>query len=84
LFLFLGNDHHEPDEQADQLSAFLAHCAHLNIVVRPLSTGRSINVTGNLNFMWTSNLSQEKNQYQFRVEEKDVKVFAAGTSTAVL
>lgn len=68
--------------ESDHLSAFLAHSANLNIVARPLPSGKSLNVTGNLTFMWAN--ADVIHQMQFRVEEKDVRVFAKGTSNAVL
>lgn len=71
------------DAAATQLAAYLAHTSHLNVVVRPLKTGRSFSVSGNIAFTWTTN-HKETGQYQYRVEEKDVRVFAAGTSSAVL
>ena len=73
---------HEDDEA---FLSYLSHGATLNIVVRPLSTGKSMNVTGNMIFLWNlPNQNGLPKYYQFRLEEKDVKVFSAGTSNAVL
>ena len=70
------------EESTDLPSNMLSHSASLNIVVRPLSTGKSTNVTGNICFLWTNEKSVSR--YQFRVDEKDVQIFAKGTSNAVL
>ena len=70
----------------DGFLSYLSPCATLNIVVRPLSSGKSMNVTGNMIFLWNlpTNPNLMPKYYQFRLEEKDVKVFSAGTSNAVL
>ena len=68
----------------DAFLSYLSHCATLNIVVRPLSSGKSMNVTGNMIFLWNLPNHNLPKYYQFRLEEKDVKVFSAGTSNAVL
>jgi len=70
------------EDPTDISSNILSHSASLNIIVRPLPTGKSTNVSGNLSFLWAT----EKNwsRYQFRIEEKDVRIFAKGTSSAVL
>ena len=75
-----GTDYCE--DPTDISSNILSHSASLNIIVRPLPTGKSTNVSGNLTFLWAT----EKNwsRYQFRIEEKDVRIFAKGTSSAVL
>ena len=70
------------EDSGDLFSNLLSHSASLNIVVRPLSTGKSASVTGNICFLWTN--KKNVNKYQFRVEEKDVRIFAKGTSNAVL
>ena len=72
------------DEGSDRISAFLSHTANLTIAVRPLASGRSSTVTGNLCFLWNLPEESQIQLFQFRVEEKDVKVFAFGTSGAVL
>ena len=80
-----SEDYLSQNEQNEVISAFLSHSATLNIVVRPLKSGKSRNVTGNLTFLWTlPNQGNKPQEYQFRVEEKDVKIFSAGTSNAVL
>ena len=68
----------------DPFSSFLSHNAILNIAVRPLTSGRSINVSGNITYLWNMLNQDAPLEYQFRVEEKDVKVFSLGTSSAVL
>lgn len=74
----------ESHEDVDRFSAFLSHNSDLTIVVRPLLSGRSANVTGNLCYLWNDPEEKQIQRFQFRVEEKDVKVFARGTSNAVL
>ena len=70
------------DDPSDQISSFLAQSAFLNIVVRPLPTGKSLSVTGNLHFK--SRAETAIHRFQYLLEEKDVKIFAKGTSNAVL
>lgn len=70
------------DPEADQLSSIIGHCSHLNIVVWPLPTGKSSSVSGNITFSWMT--SKCFGDYQFRIEDKDVKIFAPGTSKGVL
>jgi len=78
----LGED--DSHDEGDHISAFLSHTANLTIAVRPLASGRSSTVTGNLCFLWNIPEEGQIQHFQFRVEEKDVKVFAIGTSGAVL
>ncbi len=78
----LDNDEDDLEEPADHLCAFLTQVAALNIQLRPLMTGKSATVTGNISFLWTSD--SQLCRYQYRLEEKDVKVFAKGTSAGVL
>ena len=49
----------------DHISAFLSHTANLTIAARPLASGRSSTVTGNLCFLW--NIPEEG---QIRLSEK--------------
>lgn len=70
------------EDIVDTLTSWISHQASLNLVVKPLSTGKSINVTGNISSHWTN--ENDILHSQFRVEEKDVKLFAKGTSSAVL
>ena len=70
------------EDPTDISSNILSHPASLNIIVRPLPTGKSTNVSGNLSFLWATEKSWSR--YQFRIEEKDVRIFAKGTSSAVL
>ena len=72
------------EEGNDRISAFMSHTSNLSIAVRPLSSGRSSTVTGNICFLWNDPEDGQIQHFQFRVEEKDVKVFAIGTSGAVL
>ena len=72
------------DHDADKLAAFLCHTSHLNVALWPLPSGKSSNVTGNLTFCWSRDSNPHTGDFQFQVEEKDVKVFALGTSSAVL
>ena len=76
-----GENHEEGN---DRISAFMSHTSNLSIAVRPLSSGRSSTVTGNICFLWNDPEDGQIQHFQFRVEEKDVKVFAIGTSGAVL
>ena len=80
----LGMTEQEDFVHDDAFLSYLSHCATLNIVVRPLSSGKSMNVTGNMIFLWNLPNHNLPKYYQFRLEEKDVKVFSAGTSNAVL
>ena len=70
------------EEPSNIVSNILSHSASLNIFVSPLHTGKSANVSGNLSFLWATEKSWSR--YQFRIEEKDVRIFAKGTSSAVL
>jgi len=84
-----ANEFEIGDEQENKLVAFLDHTSHLTVVVWHLATGYSEVVSGNLCFGWArenadSNYVQEAGRYQYNIEEKDVKVFALGTSSAVL
>ena len=71
-------------DDTDRFSAFLSHISDMTIAVRPLPSGRSSNVTGNLCYLLNDPEKKQIQRFQFRVEEKDVKVFAIGTSNAVL
>jgi len=68
----------------DSLVAFLDHTSHLTVVVWPLMTGHSEVVTGNFLFSWNDQSGGETGRYQYNTEEKNVKVFALGASSAVL
>ena len=77
------------DDQEGKLVSFLDHTSHLTIVVWKLATGYSEIVSGNICFGWvrsneTNECLQDEGRYQYNIEEKDVKVFALGTSSAVL
>ena len=79
-------NNYEQDEMADRLSAYLSHTSHLNIIVTPLNTGKSADVSGNLSYTWADQIVSKKevHRYHFRVDDKDIKVFAPGTSTSLL
>ena len=58
-------------------------------MVWKLKTGYSEIVSGNICFGWAResadhHSTQDGGRYQYNIEEKDVKVFALGTSSAVL
>jgi len=77
------------DEQENKLVSFLDHTSHLTVVVWKLKTGYSEIVSGNICFGWAResadhHSTQDGGRYQYNIEEKDVKVFALGTSSAVL
>ena len=77
------------DENENRLVAFLDHTSHLSVVIWRLVTGYSEIVSGNFYFGWTHNVGeslhlQETGRFQYNIEEKNVKVFALGTSSAVL
>ena len=86
------NRAHDPelgDENENKLVSFLDHTSHLTVVVWKLATGYSEIVSGNLCYGWTQEGEiayniQDNGRYQYNIEEKDVKVFALGTSSAVL
>ena len=72
----------EDKEDCNKLANVVGEDADLSVVVWPLTSGKSSSVTGNMRFYWKG--SRESGRYQFRTEEKDVKVFALGMSSAVL
>ena len=74
-------DEMELDYKNDSIIAFLDHTSHLTVVVWPLLTGYSEVVTGNFLFSWKE---ADFGQFQYNAEEKTVKVFALGASSAVL
>jgi len=63
-------------------AAAVAHSSDLYLRTWPLTTGRSSSVSGNLSYAWP--LFGREGQWQFKVEERSVKLFAAGASEAVL
>lgn len=67
---------------ADTLNNYLSYHAETNVHVWPLKTGRSKNVTGNLQL--ESPGTCKEGRYQFMVEEKNVRIFALGASRGVL
>ena len=83
-------DDMELDNSNDVIVAFLDHTSHLTVVVWPLTTGHSEVVTGNFLFGWNSTVvpsavsSNVIGRYQYNIEDKNVKVFALGASSAVL
>ena len=77
------------NENENKLVSFLDHTSHLSVIVWKLATGYSETVSGNFCFGWTEegkmqHSLQDSGRYQYNIEEKDVKVFALGTSKAVL
>ena len=84
-----AQEHEVGDDQEGKLVSFLDHTSHLTIVVWKLATGYSEIVSGNICFGWVrsneaNHSLQDEGRYQYNIEEKDVKVFALGTSSAVL
>jgi len=78
-------DDMELDNECDSVVAFLDHTSHLTVVVWPLTTGHSEVVTGNFLFSWSDDsASVDCGRYQYNTEEKNVRVFALGASSAVL
>jgi KaiC/GvpD/RAD55 family RecA-like ATPase len=77
-------DPDDTDEGLNRLTSYLARTSDLSVICWPLEYGKSSSVTGNLRFEWINGDDIESGRYQFRVEEKDVKVFALGASRAVL
>jgi len=84
------DDYDVGDESENRLITFLDHTSHLSVVVWKLATGYSEIISGNFCFGWTQEMDEatssipETGRYQYNVEEKDVKVFALGTCSAVL
>lgn len=74
-FFIVPDSDKRADEEINQLPNLISHKSSLNISVRPLSTGKSQRVTGHFSFLW--NFQTSTNQYLYRLEEKDVKIFAA-------
>lgn len=73
----------DPDHaHQETLSHFIEFRSDLVIQIWPLSTGKSPNVTGNLDYSW--NFMGDQGRYQFYLDDKTVRVFALGTSKAVL
>ncbi len=79
------------EDAADPLTNYLSHCSDLNLNVWPLKTGTSECgdvPTGNLEIVWPKQLESNclgmKKLMQFKLEERNVRVFAPGTSKSVL
>lgn len=76
------------DEEAKRLSSFLGHDFDVTLSVTPLSTGRSPEVDGVLNiFNWPQKKRTEppvRKTLHFKVQEKDVQLFAPGMAASVL
>ncbi len=72
----------ESESPVDPLPHYLSHNSDLNVRVWPLRTGRSEAVTGNLHLEWRR--KGRTGRAQFKVEERNVRVFAPGTSQGVL
>ena len=65
----------------------LSTFSNLTVVVWPLSTGHSEVVSGNLLFSWKGEeegVEADRGRFQYNIEDKNVRVFALGTSRAVL
>ena len=69
-----------------QLVRLMQQLARLNLTVAGLLTGQSRDVSGVLTLQDRGVEGEERGQriFQFRVEDKNVKIFAPGTSSAVL
>eukprot|EP00090_Calanus_glacialis_P015899 TRINITY_DN25013_c0_g1_i1.p1 TRINITY_DN25013_c0_g1~~TRINITY_DN25013_c0_g1_i1.p1 ORF type:complete len:244 (-),score=84.27 TRINITY_DN25013_c0_g1_i1:67-798(-) len=69
-----------------QLVRLLQQLSRLNLTVAGLQTGQSRDVSGVLTMQDRGAEGQKGGQrtFQFRVEDKNVKIFAPGTSSAVL
>ena len=71
---------HQSGDKSGQLVRLIQQMAGLNLTVTGLHTGQSRDVSGVL----TVNTGGDQRTSQFRVEDKNVKIFAPGTSSAVL
>jgi KaiC/GvpD/RAD55 family RecA-like ATPase len=80
LVVLASRAHHANDQK--ELAMHLMLTSDLSIVVTPLRSGRSTTITGNLCFEWAQ--TGESGRFQYRLEDKMVKVFALGTCDAVL
>jgi len=68
-----------------QFTNYLSRLADIEINVEDMRTGKSRDVSGHLTFQFRQENGDMKNcDYQFRVEDKTVKIFPPGTSNAVL
>ena len=70
----------DPDSRNDVVH-LVSRVSMLNIYVQGLSTGLSRDVSGTMHLKCQTNKDKS---LQFKLLEKDVKVFAPGTSQAVL
>ena len=69
----------------DSLATYLQRTADLSFLIEDLKTGRSKDVSGNLCIATRDeNGAFSRKDLQYRLEERTVKVFAPGTSGAVL
>ena len=78
-------DPDDVDEALNSVSAYLTRSSDLVVRCWPLCSGKSSSVTGNLCFEWSAGgACGETGRFQFRVDEKTVRVFALGASRDVL
>ena len=83
VVLLTRRDPDDVDEALNSVSAYLARSSDLVVRCWPLCSGKSSSVTGNLCFEWSDGAC-ETGRFQFRLEEKTVRVFALGASRDVL
>jgi len=67
------------------LTNYISRMSHLHFSIQDMKTGRSRDVSGHLSITTScKNGDIQQQNYQFRLEEKNVRVFPPGTSGAVL
>ena len=85
VVLLPRRDPDDVDEALNSVSAYLTRSSDLVVRCWPLCSGKSSSVTGNLCFEWSAGgACGETGRFQFRVDEKTVRVFALGASRDVL
>jgi len=74
-----------PSITSSEFKNYLARWADIGINVEDLRTGKSRDVSGHLSVCFRlCTGDQHRSEFQFRVEDKSVKIFPPGTSAAVL
>lgn len=71
------------DVEAKQCAALVSHWSDLKLTEKGLQTGRSKDLSGTLNVRWNIPPFSVQ-QYQFKRFDRGIKMFAPGTSSAVL
>jgi hypothetical protein len=74
LRLVIGSHTSPDDEELNVISKFVQHCSKFNLMVTPLQSGFSSEVTGHLTVISRTRLESKTNKYYYTLQDKKILI----------